>query len=64
MDRTEHFCRIETTIWHRTEAGPVTFAKRLKELEGPPAVKLDLEYLRERFNVLLVYHRSWPVAPC
>ena len=56
MDRTERFYRIETLIKSR---GSVSFVTLMAELEVSRAtLKRDLDYLRSRMAVPIVYHRD------
>ncbi|NDY92578.1 helix-turn-helix transcriptional regulator [Ideonella livida] len=56
MDRTERFYRIELLIRNR---GGVNFETLLEELEVSRAtLKRDLQYLRERMDAPIVYHRA------
>jgi predicted DNA-binding transcriptional regulator YafY len=56
MDRLERFYKIHQLL---TERKTVSFATLLKELDTSRAgVKRDLEYMRERFNAPIEYHRE------
>jgi predicted DNA-binding transcriptional regulator YafY len=56
MDRTERFYKIEMLIRNR---GGVSFQTLRDELEVSPAtLKRDLQYLRERMDAPIVYHRG------
>jgi predicted DNA-binding transcriptional regulator YafY len=56
MDRTERFYKIELLIRNR---GGVSFQTLRDTLEVSPAtLKRDLQYLRERMDAPIVYHRA------
>jgi predicted DNA-binding transcriptional regulator YafY len=56
MDRTERFYKIQQLI-HRNKAVPVR--RFLEELEVSPATfKRDLEYLRSRLNIPIIWDRE------
>ncbi len=56
MDRTERFYKIENLLRARRAVSRSTF---LEELGMSPATfKRDLEYMRDRFNVPIVYDRE------